>query len=216
LFIAGVISACGGSSDNGVASKAPKAIVSAAEGAIAGVKSVRVSGSIQSGSSTIKLDLDLVSGKGGRGQMSQSGLGFQMVVLNQVVYIDGSPAFWRHFGSAAAAQLLEGKWLKAPANGNFASFALLTNLHELVSKLLSTHGTLATGSTTTVNGQKVVAVNDTTKGGTLYVATTGRPYPVEIVKTGSQGGRMVFDRINESVSLTAPANAIDISQLSSK
>jgi hypothetical protein len=92
----------------------------------------------------------------------------------------------------------------------------LTNLHELVSKLLSTHGTLATGSTTTVNGQKVVAVNDTTKGGTLYVATTGRPYPVEIVKTGSQGGRMVFDRINESVSLTAPANAIDISQLSSK
>jgi hypothetical protein len=41
----------------------------------------------------------------------------------------------------------------------------------------------------------------------------GEPYPVEVVKSGPQGGRIVFDRFNESVSLTAPANAIDISQL---
>ena len=145
--------------------------------------------------------------------MSESGLGFQMVVLDQTVYIDGSPGFWRHFGGAAAAQLFEGKWLKAPASGSFASVALLTNVDKLFNQLLSSHGTLAKGATTTVDGQKVVAIKDTTKGGTLYVATTGKPYPVEIVKTGAQGGRVVFDHFNNSVSLTAPANAIDISQL---
>jgi len=217
LFAAGAISACGGSSpsSNGVASKSVAGIITAAGGAISGVKYVRVSGSIVSGGSRITLDLNLASGKGGRGQMSEKGLGFQIVVLDQTVYIDGSPAFWRHFGGAAAAQLFQGKWLKAPANGSFASVALLTNVHELFSQLLSSHGTLAKGATTTVDGQKVVAVNDTTKGATLYVATTGKPYPVEFVKTGPGGGRVMFDRFNDSVSVTAPANAIDISQLQS-
>jgi len=217
LFVVSAISACGGSSDNGVASKSPDAIVTAATGAIDGVKSVHVSGSIISGGSPITLNLNLVSGKGGRGEMSENGLSFQLVEVGQFVYINGSPAFWRHFGGAAAAQLFQGKWLKAPAStGSLASLASLTNLHQLLSALLSSHGTLTKGATTTVNGQKAVAVNNTSKGGTLYVATTGKPYPVKILKTGSQGGHLVFDRYNESVSLTAPPKAIDISQLQSK
>ncbi|MGB0091461.1 MAG: hypothetical protein WBP81_02850 [Solirubrobacteraceae bacterium] len=217
LCVGSAISACGGSSDNGVASKSPDAIVTAAMGAIDGAKSVHVAGSVVSGGSPITLDLDLLSGKGGRGEMSQSGLSFQLVEVGQAVYINGSPGFWRRYGGAAAAQLFQGKWLKAPAgSGNFASLSSLTNLHRLLTALLSSHGKLAKGATTTVNGQKVVAVNDSAKGGTLYVATTGKPYPVEILKTGPQGGHLVFDRFNESVSLTAPANSIDISQLQSK
>jgi hypothetical protein len=129
------------------------------------------------------------------------------------VYINGSDAFWRHIGGSSAVQLFHGKWLRAPANGQFASIASLTNVHTLFNRLLSNHGTLAKGSTSTVAGQKAVAVIDTTRGGTLYVATTGQPYPVEISKKGSQGGRIVFDRYNQSASLTAPANAIDISKL---
>ncbi len=214
LFVVSVISACGGSSDNGVASKSPDAIVSAAGAATDGVKSVHVAGSIVSGGSPITLDLDLVSGKGGRGKMSEGGLSFQLVAIGKAVYINGSPAFWRHFGGAAAVQLFQGKWLKAPANtGGFASLTSLTNLHQLFSRGLSSHGKLTKGATTTVNGQKVVAVNDTAKKGTLYVATTGKPYPVEILAAGAQAGHIVFDRFNESVSLSAPAQSIDISQL---
>ena len=69
------------------------------------------------------------------------------------------------------------------------------------------------GAITTVNGHKVIAVNDTTKGGTLHVATTGKPYPIEVQKKGSEGGRIAFDHYNEPVSLSAPANAVDLSQL---
>ena len=47
-----------------------------------------------------------------------------------------------------AAQLFNGKWLKAPASGQFASLAALTNLNELFNKLLSSHGTLTKGATT--------------------------------------------------------------------
>lgn len=176
-------------------------------------ESVHVSGSLLSGGSPITLDLTLVAGKGGGGQMAQSGLSFKLVELNQVVYINGSDAFWRRIGGSPAVQLFHGKWLRAPANGQFASIASLTNVQTLFNRLLSSHGTLAKGSTSTVVGQKAVAVNDTTKGGTLYVATTGKPYPVQISEKGSQGGRIAFDRYNQSVALTAPANAIDISKL---
>jgi hypothetical protein len=216
VLLAVAVAACGGtgsSSSNGVAAKSPDAIVSSISSAVSGVRSVHASGSVSNGRSVTTLDLNLVNGKGGRGSMSQNGLNFQIVAVGQEVYINASPAFWRHVGGDAAAQLLSGKWLKAPAGGQFASIAALTNLSELFTQLLSNHGKLAKGATTTIRGQKVIAVTDTTKGGTLYVATTGKPYPIEIVKAGSQAGRVDFDHFNQSVSLTPPANAIDISQL---
>jgi hypothetical protein len=214
LLIATAIAACGGgSSDNGVASKSPDQIVSSVKSAVAGVNSVHVSGSVTSSGVPITLNLNLVSGKGGQGTMSQNGLSFQIVALGQDVYINASPAFWEHYAGKTAAQLLNGKWLKAPASGQFSSLASLTNLQVFFNKLLANHGTLAKGGTSTVDGQKVVAVNDTTNGGTLYVATSGKPYPIEIVKTGSQGGQISFDRFNQSFTITAPANAIDISNL---
>jgi hypothetical protein len=175
---------------------------------------VHISGSVVSGGTPITLDLDLASGKGGRGHMSENGLSFQLVAIGKVLYVNGSPAFWRHFGGAAAVTLFQGKWLKAPANtSGVSSLAALTDVHQLFTALLSSHGKLTRGATTTVRGQKAVAVTDAVKGGTLYVATTGRPYPVEFVKRGSEAGQLVFDRFNESVALRAPATSIDISQL---
>jgi hypothetical protein len=224
LFAATAISACGGSgggsggsSDNGVSSKSADAIVTSATSAIDRVSSVHVAGSVVSGGSPIKLDLNVVANKGATGTMSENGLSFQLIGVGKYIYINGSPGFWRHFGGAAAAQLFQGKWLKAPtATGNFASLGALTNLHQLLSGLLPHGAALTKGATSTVNGQQVVAIRDTTKGGTLYVATTGKPYPVEILKTGAQGGHITFDRINESVSLSPPTHSIDVSQLQSK
>ena len=213
LPLAAGLAACGGASDNGVAAKSPDAIVAAATNAVSGVKSVHVSGSVTSGGTALSLDLNLVAGRGGVGQMSEGGLSLRIVDVNQVIYINASDAFWRHFVGTAGAQLLHGKWLKASATGQFATFASLTDLQALFTKLLGSHGALSKGGKSTVAGQSVVAVNDTTNGGTLYVATTGKPYPVEIAKTGGSGDHLVFDRYNESVSLTAPANAIDVSQL---
>ncbi len=175
--------------------------------------SVHVSGKVLSSGQNVALDLNLLNGKGGTGSMSQNGLGFKIVAIGPEVYINGSSAFWTKFGGSASAQLLSGKWLKAPASGQLSSLATLTNVQKLFSQLLSSHGKLAEGKTTTVEGHEVVAVNDTTNGGTLYVATTGKPYPIEISKTGSSGGQLVFDHFNQPVSLTAPANAIDISKL---
>jgi hypothetical protein len=212
-LLGGLLGGCGSSSGNGVAAKAPNEIVAASKAAADKAKSAHVSGSIVTGGAPITLDLDL-SGGNGRGKLALNGLGFELIQTGGTVYIKGSPAFYRRIGGAAAAQLLQGKWLKAPTTTpEFASISSLTDLHTLLNAALASHGTLVKTGTTTIAGQRVVGVTDQTRGGTLYVATTGQPYPAEVAKSGSGGGTVSFDRWNEHVSITPPPGAIDITQL---
>jgi hypothetical protein len=105
--------------------------------------------------------MHLASGAGGRGQLSENGLSFQLIASGKSVYIKGSPSFWQHFGGKAAVQLLQGRWLKAPTtDANFGSLSSLTDFHQFFNSVLKSHGTLAKGATTTVDGQKVVPLNE--------------------------------------------------------
>jgi hypothetical protein len=220
VAVALVLAGCGGSSSssssNGVADKSPAEIVAATKTAADAASSVHVSGSIVSSGSPITLDMHLRAGKGGRGALSENGLSFQLIQTGGTVYIKGSPAFYKRIGGSAAAQLLQGKWLKAAASSSdFASLSQLTDLRQLVDQTLANHGSLTKGQTTTVNGQKVVGLTDKTKGGTLYIAATGQPYPIEITKSGSGGGKIIFDSWNKPVTVAPPPNAIDVAKLQS-
>jgi hypothetical protein len=210
------IAGCGSSSPsgNGLASKSPDAIVAAAKEAATHAATVHISGSTVSGNRPISLNMELVAGKGAKGHLTVGGLGIDIVEVEHAFYLNGSPAFYRSVAGAAAAQLLQGKWLKAPANsGEFASLAQLTNLTTLLGSSLSSHGTLAKGAETTIGGQRAIPIHDTTRGGTLYVAATGTPYPLEISKSGSEAGTVTFGEWNKPVTLTPPAGAINITQL---
>src|ERR1700744_788801 len=88
LLLAVALAACGGSSSSsgsGVADKSPAAILAATKAAAHSAKSVHVAGSIVSGSSPITLDMQLLAGKGGRGQLSQDGLSFELVEVGGTV-----------------------------------------------------------------------------------------------------------------------------------
>ena len=215
LLAAAVLSGCGSSSSgNGIASKSPEQIVAAARAAADGAATVHVSGSLRSEGKPLAIDMELVKGKGGRGSITLEGVSINLVRVGGAVYINGSQAFYKRIAGPAAAKLLQGKWLKAPENsGNFASLASLTDLSKLIDTTLASHGKLARDGTKTIDAQKVVAVTDVSQGGTLYVATVGTPFPIEIAKDGGSGGRITFDRWNKPVTLTAPANAININQL---
>jgi hypothetical protein len=215
LAALGLLGGCGGSSSsgNGVASKSPEQILAASKAAADGASSAHVSGSIVTGGGSIGLDLSL-SSTGGRGQLSLGGLGFELIETGATVYIKGSAALYRHIAGAEAAKLLQGRWLKAPSSApEFASIASLTNLHGLIDATLADHGTLTKLATTTVDGQKVVGLRDVANGETIYVATVGKPYPVQVTRTGSGGGTVHFSSWNAPVTIAAPANAIDLAQL---
>jgi len=218
LFAALFAAGCGSSSPsgNGVESKSATQILEATKLAASEATSVHIAGSLVSGGKPITLDMELLAGKGGKGKIGQEGFTIELVQTEGSVYINGSAAFYRHVGGTAAAQLLQGRWLKAPSgSGELASLASLTNLSKLIDTALANHGSLVKGAKTTIEGQPAIAVSDTAKGGTLYVATTGKALPLEIAKSGPESGKVLLNRWNQPVTLTPPKNAIDISKLQS-
>jgi hypothetical protein len=196
-------------------SKPPTQVLADAKAAATKAASVHVAGSIVSGGTPIKLDLSMARGKGAKGSMSTNGLSFDLVRVGDTVYIQGSDEFYKHFAGAAVAQLLHGKWLKASATqGQLESLAPLTSIGALFTGISTHHGKLASEGTTTYHGQKVAEIRDTSDNSKLYVAATGKPYPVAIVggKKG-QSGTITFDDWNSGVSLSTPKDALDISKL---
>jgi hypothetical protein len=220
IVTAALLAGCGSShrsaaKANGVASKSATQVLAAAKTAVASASSVHVSGSIVSGGTPITVDLSMATGKGAKGSMTTSGLAFDIVAVGDVAYIKGSDEFLKHFAGAAFAQLLHGKWLKASTkSGRFAQLAPLTNINVLFGDVASHHGKLANDGVKTYKGQKAVLIRDTSDNSKLYVAATGKPYPVALMSgKAGQSGTVTFDDWNKPVSLSAPSGAYDISKL---
>lgn len=216
VAIAAAVAGCGGgSSGNGVESKSAAQIVSAAQSAADKAHSVHVAGSVETAGASLNLDLQLVQGEGAKGKISEGGLSFELIRIGNTAYISGSASFYERFGGKEAAKLLKNKWLKAPVtSGQFATLGSLTDLRQLIDSALGEHGKLKKGSTTTIEGQKAIEVKDVTHGGSLYVATTGKPYPIQIKGGGSKSsGTVTFDKWDEDVKLKAPSESIDITKL---
>jgi hypothetical protein len=216
------ISACGGSggsssSGNGVASKSPDQILSAAVGAARNAQSVHVAGTVHNGGQTIAIDLSITSAHGTSGSIAEGNASFKLIEAGGAFYIQPNARFLNEFThSSAAVQLLRGKWLKgSPSDPSFQSFAQLTSIKSLMGSLTQNHGTLSKGSTTTINGAKAIALHSS-KGGTMYVATTGKPYPLQVSKgSGSTVGKVTFTDWNKQFSISAPSNSVDLSKLQS-
>jgi hypothetical protein len=214
LAAVALLAGCGGSGGaktNGEASKTADQIVADAKAAALAASSVHVSGSA---GSALVINLHLVAGKGGEGRMTANGLAFDIIRIDDSAYFRGDAAFWRQFGGNAAATLSKGKWPKAPAaTGRLASLTPLTDISKLFTAMFASHGTLTVGKETTIGGQPAIGIVDSSQGGTLYIATTGKPYPVAIRKSGS--GAINFDEWDKAVPLKAPSSSVDFSQLKS-
>ncbi len=224
LFAAG----CGGGSSpsangggaNGEASKSAARVVADATQAAQAASSLHISGQITDNGQQISVDLTIAKGKGATGSLTLKGQKVDLEVIGGDAYMKAPGAFWSQFAGAQGsmiASVLADKWLKFPtSNPQFSGFTKIASSQSLLSQLMSKHGTLQNKGATTYKGQSVVAIEDKTKGGTLYVAGTGTAYPIAITKTsvGSGAtGSITFDSWNASVSLTAPSGAIDLSQL---
>jgi hypothetical protein len=219
LVLTAVLLAGCGSSDksagpNGEASKPASQVLADAKKAATNASSAHVSGDIRSNGTPITLDLTTARAKGAKGSMSTNGLKFDLIRIGDTLYIRGSDEFLKRFAGAAVAQLLHDKWLKASAtHGRLRSLAPLTNLGALFAGISSQHGKLVNDGKTTYKGAEVVAIRDTSDNSKLYVAATGKPYPVALIGgKKDQSGTITFDDWNKSVSLSAPSSAIDISK----
>jgi hypothetical protein len=210
-----LVAACGGAQSNGVASKSPNEILAASKAAASSARSVHLSGSLVAESGTpMSVNLELVAGRGASGEISEHAGSFRFIALDGTIYVAGDPAFLRHLGGIPATKLFRGRWLKAPlTTAEFASFSSLTDMGAVLSTLLSSHGALKAVGAGSVHRQKAVAVTNLANGQTVYVATTGKPYPLEVANGGAGGGQIVFAGWNVISTFPVPADAIDIGPL---
>ena len=218
VLTAALVAGCGSSRQaappNGEASKPAAQVLADTKAAAMSASSAHVAGSLASGGTHFTLDLSLTRDKGAKGSVSVNGLAFDLVKIGDTIYIKGSDAFYQHFAGAAIAQLIHGKWIRASTKSQrFRSVAPLASISGLFAEISANHGRLANDGKTTYKGQQVVAIRDTSDNSRLYVAATGKPYPVAIVGgKKSRSGAVTFDDWNKSVSLPAPSGAIDITQ----
>jgi hypothetical protein len=205
------LAGCGSSTDNGVASKSATEILAAAKAAAQSATSVRIISKNAQGPLTLTVNLEL-SSNAGRGHISGLGVDFEVIRIGGTLYLKGNPTFYRRLGGAAA-HAPPGTWLKAPVNsGPLAQFAAFTDLPGEVGRLLTSANPVTKGATTTTNGQKAIELKQTGQlyAGKIYVATTGKPYPIQITRTGRETGRTTLTNWNQPVSLSAPSSTISI------
>jgi hypothetical protein len=213
-----LLAGCGGSTKaappNGEASKPAQQVLADAKAAATSASSAHVAGKLVSDGTRITLDLSMARDEGAKGSVSVNDLGFDLVKIGDTAYIKGSDAFYRHFAGATVAQLIHGKWVKAPTTSKqFRSFADLASVSGLFARISANHGKLVNDGKVTYQGEPVVVIRDASDDSKLYVAATGKPYPVALAGgRKNQSGTVTFSDWNEPVSLSAPSGALDVSQ----
>jgi hypothetical protein len=217
LLVASAAVAGAARADNGVGSMTPEQIIAKVKHDVTTAKSVHVHGAGSSGGSPLSLDFKLLKGVGGSGPFSSDGISFDIIRVGKFAYFKGDAKFWGNFTkSKDLASLFAGKWIKVSAtSGDFASLTQLTDIKAFTNGILSGHGALTKGATTTIDGHKAVALVQKSSGDTLYVATDGPAYLLGI-KSGSKGGdkgQILFSDWNKPVSIKAPAKSLDFQKL---
>jgi hypothetical protein len=186
------------------------------------VSSVHVVGSVTTGSQTINLNVHASNHGTGMGTLSVNGASVKIVRVGKLVYFNADAAFWtQNAGPSAAAYA--GEWVSAPASSaNGKSFALFLATSTLFNQILSgsklSQSTFTMGPNTAIGSVAVYAITGTNTSsgstGVIYIARSGKPYVVQLDKTGSTGsGKLTFSAYNQPVHATAPKHAITVKQL---
>lgn len=199
---------------NGIAAKPAAQMVTTAYSAMESAVSVRMYGKLSESGKRYTLDLTMAPG-GVRGSMTGPIEGakvasIDMVLIKGTMYIRSS-TLWRQVGGAAAAELLNGRWVTLPA-GSVKGFPF-TNAKSFIASLNGSGlGSLAKyralGVKTTVNGQPAIKLSAT--GFALYIATTGQPYLLEV----RQGSNVLYFQYSGlAAKIAVPPDPLDLAGL---
>jgi hypothetical protein len=207
-----LLTACGGSADNGESGKKGPQVAADAANALEKSGAAHLTGSGTQDGKPMQLDVRVV-GNDAKGTLTMDGGKVDLVNVGGKLYVRASGNFWTQNGvPAAAVSLLDGKWVIVP--GDAASQLSQFSLKGLADELRHpSDGTIKDAvHPDTVNGQKVVVVTES-NGSTLDVAATGTPYPLRIVEKGSNSGTINASEFGKKTTITAPSGALDLSQL---
>ncbi len=213
LLLAGCGGGGSGSSDNGEASKQPGQILKDTVAALRGAEAVHMYGEVPTGSETIGMDLHYNRSGNLQGTIRIGSVDAAVVITGGHTYLRGRSLFAR-FGNEQAASVIGDHWVVVPAGtgpgaeivDGLSSFTDFNKLADLFAA--PTGGAVTRGGTTTVDGRPAIALRSSDS--VLWVATTGRAYPVALRPTsGGQG--LHFASWDQPVEVSAPKDPLDFS-----
>lgn len=207
------LAGCGGSSSDPISSSSPAHILAASRAAAQAASSVSIVSESSFGRLPLTVESQLTAG-GGLAKLSFLGLDYEILRIGSTVYLKGNPAFYRRLFHRRV-HVPAGAWLAGSASGGLSGFASLTDLGSRLRLLLRAAGPMSKGGVTTLAGHPVVEVKTEAKlfSGSLFIATTGKPYPLKIVKHGHETGSTTFSGWDQPVALRAPASTIPFDKL---
>jgi hypothetical protein len=213
---AALAAGCGGGSGsgNGEVDKSAAEILTDARSAATKAGTVHVTGTILDSGTRLKLNLH-AGDQTGSGTITFMGSPIEVIRIGSTLYMKAPASFYSNTGAdSATASLLDGKWLKASAaQKDFAQLAQLTRLKDVLALTTKPDGKISKGGESTVDGKAVIELKDD-KGGSLFIATTGSPYPVALRgKDGTSSGNVGFTEWGETVEAKAPKGAIDLGKI---
>jgi hypothetical protein len=229
-MLAAAVAGCGTSSEP-IVSKSPAEILAASRAAARDASAVHVQSeifvaAIRPSKANTKPETKLIpvgtielqlTTDGGRARLLLFGTEVQAVRIGDTLYVKGGPSLYKQLAARTGVHLAAGTWIKTPADGTqLTEYAALTQPSgELTLLLREPTVSLTKGHITTIDGQQVIELREKAKlyTGAIYIATTGAPYPVAIVKHGRESGRTTFSGWNKPVSLSAPTGAAELSKV---
>ncbi len=187
-----------GAEGNGVETKSATEIVAVSKAAAQAASAVRVAGTADGSQIAARLSPDVADV-----QLVHSGEHVEVLRVGTDHYLKGDAAFWTEAASAAAAAKLAGKWVKLTA-AQAASYEQFLSIPTFFDGMFQSTGTPTKGAVTTVDGTEEVTLVDT-DGSKLYVATTGKPYPLKVESAGSTGDQVTLSDWNVPITdIAAP------------
>jgi hypothetical protein len=188
-----------------------KQLVAAAAKALASANSVRISGTISESSGPEGVDVVIYGNRDLKGSLILDGDLVQITVVNGTDYYKASSAYWQKSGAPEKiAKQLAPDWLSTP---NSSSSGLGDSLQlGYVSSQLASNTDFKIVGREKVDGQSAVGVSSS-NGGVLWIAASGKPYPISETKKGNGGGTLSFSGWNTFKLPTAPKGAIAMSSL---
>ncbi|MDG4782564.1 hypothetical protein O7614_23165 [Micromonospora sp. WMMD961] len=201
--------------DNGVAALAPDEALQRATTAVKNAKSYRLAGDIDNDGQKMTLDFKM-TGSDLAGQVSTTEGTVELLSVAGQQYIRPDEKFWAKNAGAQASgeivKLMGDKWAKVSEKDDFTQLFDVANVEQL----LKPDGTMTKGEAKEIDGVKTVGLVDGDKNGTLYIATTGEPYPVRMEGGQDAAGQITFSDFGATFDeLKAPAadQVVDFDQL---
>lgn len=243
------LAACGSGSHGGPASTAPATAAAGSpqqeladvQAALRGVRTFHVAGTQLAADGLLTMSGDVTSNGAVDLTVSQGGAAVRIRIVGHDVYLRASRAFWlAHRTTAATADALAGRWVRAPADKGVVSLARQLAPQTLAHCTTVNTGTMRSAGTTAFLGRPVrvlVAAGDApgSSPGRLFIAARGRPLPVRVLQTGPTrpGGTrdplcdsdgpdttrrsdLRLSRYDAPVHITAPRNVLNLQSLAQR